>query len=60
MGCLIFLLFRRVIALLKQFPGTLETGKSLFLSLDLDIGQPWLNFEAINLIFSQIVGHIVF
>ena len=28
--------------------------------LDLDIGPPWVNFKAINLKFSKIVGHIVF
>ena len=32
-----FLLFHRVIALLKRLPGTLETGESLFFYLDLDM-----------------------
>ena len=54
-----------------QLPGTLGTWESLplriqrareslFFYLDLDIGPPWVNFKAINLKFSQIVGHIVF
>ena len=52
-----FLIFHRVIALLKRLPGTLEL---LFFYFDLDIGPPWVNFKAINLKFLQIVGHIVF
>ena len=58
MGRFIFLLFHRVIALLKQLPSTLETGESLFFYLDLGIVPPWVNFKAINLKFSQIVGNI--
>ena len=54
------LLFHKVIALLKGLPGTLETGESLLFYLDLDIGPPWVNFRAINLIFLQIVGQIGF
>jgi len=37
----------------------LETGESLLFYLDLDIGPPWVNFKAIHLKFSQIVGQIV-
>ena len=43
-----------------QLPGIQRTGESLFFYLDLDIGPPWVNFKAINLNFSQIVGHIDF
>ena len=62
----IFMLFHRVIALLKRFPGTFDTGEypkgreSLFFYLDTDIGPLRVNFKTINLKFSQIVGHIVF
>ena len=56
---------------IKQLAGTLETRESrlpgiqraeesLFFYLDLDIGQPWVNFKAINFKLLQIVGHIVF
>ena len=38
MGRFIFLLFHRVIALLKRLPGTLETGESLPFYLDLELG----------------------
>ena len=76
------MLFHKVIAILKQLPGTLEieesqlpgtldtgesqlpgiqrTGEMLFFYLDLGLGPPSVNFKAINLKFSQIVGNIVF
>ena len=44
----------------SQLPSIQRAMERLFFYLDLEIGLPWVNFKAINLKFSKIVGHIVF